>query len=312
MNHKQHKVLIIKVGYSETLDCEIGGATSYGDVIRTTVILHLFKNSHISWLVDKKAVPILKDIKEINRILVPDPLTILQLQAECFDTVINLEKVPGLCALADSIKAWRRHGFRFDEKFGRAEAYDGTQSALNLCNNIDRKRKHNKHVQEILFEMVGKKWKGEEYVFGYKPRGSEQYDIGFNHAVGSKWPYKAWPEDYWKELKDMLEDEFSISWQQGMENMDDYFEWINKCKLIVTNDSFGLHLALCMKKKVVSLFGPTNPNEVYLYGLGEALSPQSDCPHLPCHDQKCVYKKHCMKDIHPNDVYNAIKKVFKR
>ena len=34
----------------------------------------------------------------------------LQLQHERFDTVINLEKVPGVCALADSISAWRRHG----------------------------------------------------------------------------------------------------------------------------------------------------------------------------------------------------------
>lgn len=310
MKTNKHKILIIKVGYSETLDKEISGTSSYGDVMRTTVLLHIFRDSHVSWLVDRKSYAILKNIEEIDRILVPDPLTLIQLQAEHFDTVINLEKVPGLCALADSIKAWRRYGFRFDEKNGKAEAYDGTQSALYLCNNIDSKRKHNKCAQEILFEMVGEKWNGESYVFGHKFSGDVKFDIGFNHAIGSKWPNKAWPEEYWKKLEGLLRNEFTISWQQGMENMEDYFEWIHSCKLIVTNDSFGLHLAISMQKRVVSLFGPTNPNEVYLYGLGESLSPESDCPYLPCHEQNCVYKKECMYDIAPDVVYETIKKIL--
>ena len=36
---KKQKVLIIKLGYSETLDPEIGRVPSLGDVMRTTVIL---------------------------------------------------------------------------------------------------------------------------------------------------------------------------------------------------------------------------------------------------------------------------------
>ncbi len=41
MGSKRQKVLIIKVGYSETLDPEISNVTSYGDVLRTTVLLNL-------------------------------------------------------------------------------------------------------------------------------------------------------------------------------------------------------------------------------------------------------------------------------
>ncbi len=308
---KREKVLIIKVGYSETLDREISAQTSYGDVLRTTVLLHIFRDAHVTWLVDKKAVPILGNISEIDRLLVPDPLTILQLQAEHFDTVINLEKVPGLCALADSIKAWRRFGFRFDNRLGCAEAYDGTHEVLYLCNDIKTKRSNRKFAQEVLFEMVGKKWGGEEYIFAYRPSGDVKYDIGFNHTVGNKWPTKAWPMEKWKELEKRLAGRFSISWQQGLDNMEDYFEWINSCRMIVTNDSFGLHLGLAMKKKIVALFGSTNHSEVFMYGLGEKVFPKTQCETIPCFEKSCFYKKHCMEDISVGMVNDAVNAVFK-
>ena len=110
----KEKVLIIKLGYSETLDGEIGKATSLGDVLRSTVLLHLYKNANVTWLVDEKAFQLLKGNPYIHRIIFYDLTSVLQLQSERFDTLINLEKVPGLCAFSDSLKAWRRYGFRFD------------------------------------------------------------------------------------------------------------------------------------------------------------------------------------------------------
>ena len=168
MRRKKRKILIIKVGYSETLDAEVGNITSYGDVLRTTVILNLYKEDHVTWLVDEKALPILRGNPYIDRILIYNLTSVLQLQAEQFDTVINLEKVPGLCALADSISAWRRHGFRFDKRTGEAEAYDGTEGVLDVCRNIESKRHRTACWQEGLFEMVGAQWQGEEYVFSRK------------------------------------------------------------------------------------------------------------------------------------------------
>lgn len=121
----KEKVLIIKLGYSETLDGEIGKVTSLGDVLRSTVLLHLYKNANVTWLVDEKAFQLLKGNPYIHRIIFYDLTSVLQLQSERFDTLINLEKVPGLCAFSDSLKAWRRYGFRFDPENGVALAYDG-------------------------------------------------------------------------------------------------------------------------------------------------------------------------------------------
>ena len=309
---KKHKVLIIKVGHSETLDAEISNHTSFGDVLRSTVILHLFKNDHVTWLVDAKAYPVLKGNSYIDRILNYDLSSVLQLQSERFDTVINMEKVPGLSALADKITAWRRYGFRFDAESGEAEAYEGSQSILEVCRDKEKKRSREGFWQDGLYEMLGKKWKGEEYVLGYKPKSKEKYDIGFNPEVGNKWALKAWPKENWKKLEKLIDGEFSVSWQQGQNDMEDYFEWISSCRALVTNDSFGMHIAMAFKKKVIALFGPTNNREITLYDRGVKLVPKINCSEFPCQRRECVKQANsCIDLIPPEQVYRELKTVFK-
>ena len=304
------KILIIKVGHSETLDPEISNVTSFGDVLRSTVLLHLYKNDEVTWLVDEKAYPILKENEYIDRILIYNLTSVLQLQSEQFDTVINLEKVPGLCALADSVKAWRRFGFRFDERKGQAEAYDGSQDVLSVCRDLEKKKNHSDYWQKRLYEMVGARWQGEELIIGYKPTSEAIYDIGFNYQVGNKWPSKMWPKENWAKLEQLTSGRFNVSWQQGLHNMEDYFEWINSCKLIVTNDSFGLHLAIIFKKKVIGLFGPTNYKEHFLYDRGKILFPENtDCDQFPCNAAQCSRPTPCLAEITPETVLDQLERI---
>lgn len=310
---KRHKVLIIKVGYSETLDAEINSITSYGDVLRSTVLLNLYKEGHhVTWLVDEKALPILKGNPLIHRVLIYNLTSILQLRSEQFDTVINLEKVPGLCALADSISAWRRCGFRFDSRTGEAEAYDGTHAVLDVCRNIEHKRNRKAYWQEGLFEMVGAQWKGEEYVFGYQPSSQERYDIGFNYLVGNKWPLKGWPMEFWKELERLISKQHSVSWQQGQDDMEEYFEWINSCRLLITNDSFGMHIAMALKKKFIAIFGPTHCQENCLYSLGTAFYPKDfQCDLFPCRESRCPhFKDGCITLATPEMVWDTARELL--
>lgn len=306
-----NKVLIIKLGYSETLNKEISTTTSLGDVLRTTVILHFFKNDNVSWLVDKKAAPLLEGNPQISRILVYNLETSFQLQRERFDTIVNLEKVPGICALADSINAWRRFGFRFDEYKGKAQSYDGAEEVLSLSLHLNEKRKSKKYWQEALVEMIGKKWNKQEYILGYKPKSKTIYDVGFNWAVGGKWKNKAWPKECWAKLKRLLKGRYSLSWQKGLDNIYEYIDWINSCRLIVTNDSLGMHLALVLRKKIIALFGPSSSQEVYLYNRGKVLIPQVNYKCIPCLKGDCSRKVHCMHYIKPEEVKEAIAKMLK-
>lgn len=306
------KVLIIKLGYSETIDPGIGKVTSLGDVLRTTVILYPFAGDHITWLVDEQAYPLLAGNPYISRVLFYDLTSVLQLQRERFDTVINLEKVPGVCALADSISAWRRYGFRFDEQRGEAEAYDGCEKVVSLCKDGDLKRTYQGSWQESLLQIVGAKWQGQEYILGYRPKSSELFDVGLNWAVGTKWPNKAWPAGKWDELKQLLSGTYSFSEQQGMTDLREYMDWINSCRLLVTNDSLGLHIAIALQKKVVVLYGPTNPNETHFYGRGEVLYPLAPYSCIPCLEPQCSQQVSCMESISSASVMEAVTRLLNR
>ncbi len=306
------KLLIIKLGYSETLDPEISQVSSLGDVLRTTVILHLFPEADVTWLVDEKARPLLEGNPRIRRILNFDLASTLLLQRERFDTVVNFEKVPGICALADSVKAWRRFGFRLDEERGIAEAYDRCEEAFSLCTDPEKKRKHRQPWQKVLVEAIGGSWEEQRYILGYQPQVEVEHDFGLNHAVGSKWPTKAWPRDYWEKTASILEHaQQRVSWQRGFDDLFEYIEWIQSCRTLITCDSLGLHIALALNKRVVVLYGPTNSNETYLYGLGEGLFPRGyDC--LPCFSPECRQKVHCLKTLAPEEVAHRALTVHSR
>ena len=138
------RVLIIKLGYSETLDREIDKVPSLGDVLRTTPILlalkEKFPDSHISWLVSGNAEPLLQGNPLIDRILVWDEFVPFQLMREKIDVLINLEKIPGVCALADMIDAWMKYGFRFDSFSGQYHAYEKGLTFIDYLQQKDRSK----------------------------------------------------------------------------------------------------------------------------------------------------------------------------
>ena len=314
---KREKILIIKTGYSEFLEEEKDSRiVSYGDILRTTPLLHPYKDNHVTWVTDRKAFPLLEGNPFIDKLLGFDFITSEQLKAERFDTVINLEKVPGICALADQISAWRRYGFRFDSETGKAKAYDNAFDVLAVSADPKTKKNNQRIFHELLFDMVGKEWKKEELILGYQPKSKEIYDIGLNTTVGSKWPTKVWSKENWDALEKMLKEEgFTVNRQDSEENknkgiMEDlnlYMDWINSCRIIVSSDTLGLHLGIALKKKVLGLFGPTPYKEVYFYGRGKAIvsEPIPDC--MPCFSSTCKKEKTCMENISVTTVYNEVK-----
>jgi heptosyltransferase-2 len=306
----QTKVLIIKLGYSETLDPEIGAVPSLGDVLRTTPLLagikERFPDSHITWLVAREAEPLLNGNKLVDRILCWDSFVGFQLMREKFDILINLEKIPGICALSEMIDAWSKYGYRFDAVKGEFAAYE---KGLDFISHMQDKRhgKPQKFWQQVLLEMLDVEWRGQEYVLGYKPPTQECFDVGLNFAVGKKWPHKALPEKKWKDLEQrLLKAGLSVSWQTGHENLYEYMDWINQNRLIVSNDSLGLHLAFALKKKAVGLFGPTHTSEIYFYRNSRAVISRCDCDMMPCYLPYCATGLDCMNHISLDELEAAV------
>jgi len=306
------KVLIIKAGYSEFLEQEKDSRQiSFGDVLRVTPILYPFRDDDVTWVTDEKAFPLLEGNDFIKRLLRFDWINAYQLLKERFDTLINLEKVPGICAFADDIYSVRRFGFRFDPELRKAKAYDQALEVLTVSSSPESKRRNRRYAQDLLFAMVGEKWKGEEYILGYKPKKQETHDVGLNVRVGHKWPTKAWPIKNWDKLEERLEREgVDVSRQdkQSSEVLRDlysYMDWINSCRSIITTDSLGLHLALALRKKVVALFGPTPHQEVFLYDRGRKVLPPKKFKCAPCFLPKCKNDEYCMEHLPIDEVFEA-------
>ncbi len=80
---------------------------------------------------------------------------------------------------------------------------------------------------------------------------------------------------------------------------------ISLCKIIISTDSLGLHLALALKRKTVCLVGPTSPSEIDMYNTGEKIIAKSSCV--------CCYKKTCrsMEKINIEEIILAVKKIKK-
>ena len=303
------KVLIIKLGYSETLNPEISRECSLGDVLRTTVILNYLKKEHVSWLVDEKALPLLKDNPYIHRILLWNLESALQLRYEHFDWVINLEKSPGICALMEDITCWGRSGFRFDYNHGVAQAHNDAEKVLAIAQSGDEKKDNTHYWQEHLAHLIRRKWKPEHGYILKRRKILTSNDIGMNFQVGGKWGNKAWSITNWHRLGDILTKAgYKVSWQEGQEDLYNYMDWIASCRCLVTCDSLGLHIALAYDTPVVGLFGPSAWNEVYV-GKGKIVHPHGvNC--APCFQPECTRDKgSCMNDLDMREIVKAVEEV---
>ena len=287
------KILIIKLGYSETLDNEISKVVSLGDVLRTTPILEALKTkypqSKITFLTDEKAKELVQNNPYIDKII-----TNTNLNTQ-FDIVINFEKSQQFISLTKKLNPTEIFGF-----------YEDSNNSLNKY--IENKTFKKDYWQKILIEHLGLTWKKQKYSLGYKPTSKEKFDIGLNYMVGSKWPTKAMSKKKWEELYDKLTSlGFKVSWQQGLNNLYEYIDWIHSCKIIISQDSLGLHLAMALDKKLIGIFGSTGFEEIYPYNNAKFLTSNSKCPKIPCYSQKCDYSKFCMDTISIDTIIKEIK-----
>lgn len=306
----RRRVLIIKLGYSETFIPHVRAVCSLGDVLRTTCVLHLFVNDEVTWLTDAAALPLLKGNPFIHRVLAVDPGSERQLAGERFDVVINLEKVPSACALADAISARVRHGFRLDPGTREPVACDRIGEGLVVTTHEQARQIHGRPWAELLYAMLGATWKGEACMLGYQPRGRVVHDIGFNTRVGSLMPVKAWPDSHWLRLEQLIAGRYTVSYQQCLDDLDGYMEWIHSCRVLITCDSLGLHLGMAMRKKMVALFGPTPADDLSPAANLRIVMPPLNRECMPCLAGTCAVGDPCMRHLSPEAVWDAVEQLM--
>ena len=300
------RALIIKLGYRRELPTMVSRDVSLASVVRSTVILNLFREDEVVWLTSAPALPLVSGVRNVKKVLVYDSHVSLALSYEAFDVVVNLEPSWEFCALAESVNARLRFGFALDDSAEKVVPLPGAERALALELFPQARRRESRPFQQVLYELMGKDWQGERCLLGYQPTTREEYDLGFNMSVGKSSENKAWPLDHWRKLEELLFGRYSISYEQRTRNLEGYIDWLNSCRTVVTADTLALYLALALGKKVVGLFGPTSAACCHTYGRGIKLAPPVKLNCIPCCENECRFVRSCVHTISPRQVADAV------
>ena len=331
------RILIIKLGAA-------------GDVIRTTPILRPLRQRespcHVTWLTDPISVVLLRETGPIDRLLAYSAETCMILQAEPFDLLINFEKEPRALALAKLVEAKRKVGFGPAPNGALFVFNPESLYALRLGLSDELKfRLNQKTYPEIVFEMIGLNYRGEEYEIGLSEKArrfGEDFArrhgldgalpvVGLNTGCGEVFQTKQWTVEGFAGLIRALrqradcrvmllggprEVEFnrSVAAEAGPGLIDsrcdnaleDFTGIVGLCDVVVSADTMALHIAIGLKKEVVALFGPTCHQEVGLFGRGEKILTDFDCS--PCYRQTCPKDVSCMTALEASTVAEAVER----
>jgi heptosyltransferase-2 len=324
-----------------------------GDVLRTTPILsglarRTSEKLHVTWVVGSAAEPLLRAHPRIDRLWTPGYETSERLEGEKFDLVLSLDKDAYSTSLATRVSAREKRGFGRDSFGSLVTLHAAAQYAYDLGLS-DRLKFHEneKTYQEIIFEMCGLDWRGDDYdvpaALEARERGQEILAssgvaahggpvVGFNTGAGSAFANKAWTIDGFTELSRLLardgcrvvllggaresERNREIARRTGGAAVDagashglrEFAGIVAACDLVVTGDTLGMHLALAARVPLVVLFGSTCSQEIELYGRGEKVVTPISCH--PCYLKKCDITPSCQDLITPAAVHAAVSRVL--
>lgn len=146
---------------------------------------------------------------------------------------------------------------------------------------------------------------------------------------GARWETKRWPVDRFGRLASLLpmrsivigssadaergrEIEASSGGKAlslaGATDLKDLVALLRGARVVITNDSGPLHLAVACKAPTVSLFGATNPQRTGPYGKNNIVL-QSAAPCAPCYKRRCKSTR-CMAEISVEQVLKAAGKLI--
>ncbi len=295
-----------------------------------------FPVSTIYWITLKVASGLLKYNEYIDKVFVYDFESISILNQLEFDYVMNVDKSLRSGALAMSVKASHRLGFGIDNNAKIIPLNDGAlyNYKLGLDDNL-KFRVNQRTGQDYLSETFEVEYDRNEYVFNFsseeidftdryrKEAGIDKDDevIGFNTGCSTLFPNKKMTVEQHIQLieKFLSYNRFKIILLGGPEDtirnneIAEHFKgkiintptnegirkgacYENLADLVITGDSFGMHLAIALKKYVIAWFGLSCQSEIDLYDRGIKIYPENlECS--PCWKKSCPHNLECIEMI---------------
>ncbi len=308
-----------------------------------------FPTSTIHWVTLKIAAPLLENNPLIDKVHVFDAESILVLEQFHFHIAMNVDKSQRSAALLHKIKADKKLGFGLDGKGKIIPLNKGAWYNYQLGMDDHLKFKVNTRTgEDYLAETFEIPYSKDDYVFEFtekekafiseykKSVGINEGDfvIGFNTGCSNLFPNKKMTVEQHIELITRLlsNPEYKIVLLGGPEDTDRNAQiaapfgnriistptsdgvrkgccYEDIADVVITGDSFGMHLAIALKKFVIVWFGLSCQSEIELFDRGVKLFPK-DLECSPCWKKQCPYNLECIAAIDLNAMEKAVEEYY--
>jgi ADP-heptose:LPS heptosyltransferase len=306
-----------------------------------------YPQSTIYWITLNNSVGLLENNPFIDKIMPYSFETLSILNLLEFDIVMNVDKSIRSGSLAMNVKAKERLGFGINEYGQIIPLNKGAEYNYELGMNDNLKFKINKRLgQDYLAETFNLDYKRDDYLFKFSNseiQFIEEYKkkinivdkdevIGFNTGCSNLYPNKKMTIEQHVTLieKFLSLKRFKIMLLGGPEDEERNNEieanfpgkiintptndgvrkgacYESIPQVIITGDSFGMHLAIALKKYIIAWFGLSCWTEIDLYDRGVKLIPEGlFC--APCWKKVCPYNLECIQMI---DLEKIVKETIK-
>lgn len=304
--------------------------------------------SHISWVTLKNAFRLLDNNPYLDAVYVWEPENLMILQQIEFDILYQTDKSVRSCAFGKTIQAKQKLGFGLNKAGKIIPLNKEANYSYLLGLDDDLKfRKNTKYGTEILQESMQLSFRRDDYVLHLSEEEKNFCDtfrtehkfhsteliVGFNTGCSYLYPNKKMTIDQHVELIERLHDVEGIRLVLvgGPEDTERNAEIVRRvgdkvintpttegvrrgicyeeiCDVVVTGDSFGMHVAIGLKKYVIAWFGLSCWSEIDLYDRGIKLIPDGlHC--APCWKKQCPYNLECIEMIDLDRIVSEVKRL---
>ena len=310
--------------------------SSLGDIIHSLPLVYKLRenypDSRIDWLVGKSGFEILKLIKELDNIYLPDIKSILDIQKQKYDYVIDVQGLLKSSVLSKLSFGRQVIGFKNTRELADV-FYDIKVDAGNLF-------KTNHHIVDLNLRLISDLIKNSNNKIKFLiPEINEQETPEVlnilqtfktkNHKLqiivfpATTWESKLWPVNYWFELIDKLSkdsqiyicasnsdlkyikplvtklDSVGVTYNNliGKTSIKDLIFLIQNVNLVIGSDSFGIHLASAIKNdfgspNIIGIYGPTSLVRNGPYNSTRDCFYLSELECIACRKKKCPLGHH--------------------
>lgn len=246
-----------------------------GDVVRTTPLLRILgKDTY--WVTKKESMPLLPDNSRFIKGIIDIDKAEESLFKINFNLVLSLDDDFRGARLAAILNKNKIIGSFLDSE-GKLKYTDSAVEwfDMGLISNLGKekadelKKNNTRTYQEIIFQMMGREFKDEEYILNFKKQNNYEKRrkilVGIEGRADKRWPTKNW--NGYEQLGELLaQDGFDVEFFRQRDTIRQYINDISECELVITGDTLALHIALALRIKVVAIFTCTSPTEIHDYG----------------------------------------------